>query len=55
MNNFKDTGTWPTGAHPFGYGKACYTPEGKLVWEWQPVSRSKGQVFYPDPKSTKAS
>lgn len=46
--NFKDTGSWPTGTHPFGYGKRCYSTDGKLLWEWQPLSRSRGQAFYPD-------
>jgi hypothetical protein len=49
VNNFKDTGSWPTGSHPYGYGKACYTPDGKLLWVFQPVDRLKGQVFFPGP------
>lgn len=47
VNNFTNTGTWPTGTHPFGFGKACYTEGGILRWKWQPVSRTRGQVFYP--------
>ena len=50
MNNFRDTGSWPTGTHPFGYGKACHDAGGKLLWAWQPVSRSRGQVFTPGPR-----
>jgi DNA invertase Pin-like site-specific DNA recombinase len=48
VNNFRDTGSWPTGSHPYGYGKECRAADGKLLWVWQPVNRSRGQVFYPD-------
>jgi DNA invertase Pin-like site-specific DNA recombinase len=48
VNNFKSTGTWPTGPHPFAYGKACYDSDRKLKWVWQPVSPSRGQVFNAD-------
>lgn len=48
VNNFKESGSWPTGTHPYGYGKACYGPEGGLRWVFQPIDRSRGQVFYPD-------
>jgi hypothetical protein len=48
VNNFQATGSWPTGTHPYGYGKRCFSPDGKLLWEWQPVNRSQGQLFYPD-------
>ena len=48
VNNFKDAGSWPTGAQPYGYGKRCYSAEGKLLWEWQPINRTRGQVFYAD-------
>jgi hypothetical protein len=47
VNNFKNTGSWPTGTHPYGYGKMCSTPDGKPLWVWQPVNRSRGQIFYP--------
>ena len=50
VNNFKDNGSWPTGTHPFGFGKACYRTDGKLLWVWQPVNRSLGQIFMPDTK-----
>jgi len=43
--NFQDTGTWPTGTHPYGYGKACYSSDSRLKWVWYPVNRSKGQIF----------
>ena len=47
VNNFLDTGSWPTGTHPYGYGKACYAPDGKkLKWTWQPINRKTGDVFY---------
>jgi hypothetical protein len=49
VNNFKDTGSWPTGTHPYGYGKRCCSADGKLAWEWQPVDRRRGQVFFPGP------
>ncbi|HEV3255735.1 MAG TPA: recombinase family protein [Gemmataceae bacterium] len=55
VNNFLATGSWPTGTHPYGYGKACHGPDGKLLWVWQPVNRSKGQVFYPAPNGGLAS
>ncbi len=45
VNNFKDTGSWPSGTQPFGFGKACYSSSGTLLWVWQPVSRFMGQVF----------
>jgi hypothetical protein len=48
VNLFRDTGSWPTGTHPYGYGKRCLSSEGKLLWEWFPVDRTKGQVFNPD-------
>lgn len=48
VNNFRDSGSWPTGTHPFGYGKACYAPDGRLLWVFQPESRSRGQVYYAD-------
>lgn len=48
VNNFKSCGSWPTGTHPFGFGKACYSSDGRLLWEWQPISRTKGQIFYAD-------
>ncbi len=48
VNNFKDNGSWPTGTHPYGYGKRCFGPDERLLWEWIPVDRSSGQVFYPD-------
>jgi hypothetical protein len=47
-NRFLATNSWPTGAHPFGYGKRCCSPDGTLLWEFQPISRSRGQVYYPD-------
>ena len=48
VNNFKDTGSWPTGPQPFGYGKACHETDDTLLWVWQPVSRTRGQMYYPD-------
>lgn len=48
VNNFRDKRSWPTGTHPFGYGKACFSSAGRLLWVFQPISRSKGQVFYAD-------
>jgi DNA invertase Pin-like site-specific DNA recombinase len=45
--NFQSTGTWPTGTHPYGYGKRCFSADGALLWEWQPFNRSQGQLFYP--------
>lgn len=48
VNNFKDRASWPTGPHPFGYGKACNGADGRLLWVWQPTSRTVGQIFTPD-------
>jgi len=48
VNNFKETGSWPTGPQPFGYAKACRAADGTLLWVWQPVSRTRGQMYYPD-------
>jgi hypothetical protein len=50
VNLFKESGTWPTGVHPFGYGKRCYSQSGDLLWEWQPHSRTEGRLYLPDPK-----
>ena len=50
VNDFKRTGSWPTGPHPFGYGKACYAPDGRLKWEWHPVERTMGHVYDADAK-----
>ncbi len=50
VNNFKANGSWPTGTHPFGYGKACYSEAGELRWVWQPISRTEGQEFVPNEK-----
>jgi Recombinase/Resolvase, N terminal domain/Recombinase zinc beta ribbon domain len=41
-NSFQTTGSWPTGPHPFGYGKRCFSAGGQLQWEWQPISRTLG-------------
>jgi DNA invertase Pin-like site-specific DNA recombinase len=48
VQNFKARGSWPTGPGPFGFGKRCCDENGKLKWEWQPVSPSHGQVFHAD-------
>jgi hypothetical protein len=50
VNNFQANGSWPTGTHPYGYGKQCLDAAGKVLWEWQPVNRSFGQLFYPNAK-----
>lgn len=49
VDNFKEFGSWPTGTHPYGYGKECRGKDGTLRWVFQPVNRSLGQVFYPGP------
>jgi predicted site-specific integrase-resolvase len=54
VQQFKETGSWPTGTHPYGYGKACCAPDGTLKWEWHPVNRKIGQVFYPGPNGLTA-
>lgn len=45
VENFRKTGTLLSGLHPFGYGKACYTQDGRLRWEWQPETRTRGQLY----------
>lgn len=50
VNNFQATATWPTGLHPYGYGKAVYSPTGRLLWVWQPTSRLRGDRYSPDDK-----
>jgi hypothetical protein len=45
ITGFQATGSWPTGTHPFGYGKACYSPDGTLLWTWQPIDRARGQEY----------
>lgn len=49
VNRFLETGSWPTGTHPYGFGKACWAEGGNLKWEWHPVNRKTGDVFYPSP------
>ncbi len=50
VSNFLASGSWPTGTHPYGFGKACYEPDGKTVkWIWHPVNRRVGQVFHAGP------
>jgi hypothetical protein len=49
VERFQATGSWPTGTHPYGYGKACYSEAGALKWVFQPINRKRGQVFTPDP------
>ncbi|MEX2310141.1 MAG: recombinase family protein [Pirellulales bacterium] len=45
---FTDSGSWPSGVQPFGFGKRCYEADGKtLLWEWQPTTRTTGQLFFP--------
>ena len=46
ISHFQATGSWPTGPHPFGYGKACYRPDGSLKWVFQPSKRTRGVVQY---------
>jgi DNA invertase Pin-like site-specific DNA recombinase len=41
VNNFKDRGSWPTGPHPFAYGKECRDASGRLLWVWQPTGRDR--------------
>lgn len=39
LNHFKKTKSWPTGQHPYGFGKRCLAKDGKTVlWEWIPVT-----------------
>lgn len=47
VNSFLASGSWPSGVHPFGFGKVCYAVDGKTVkWKWQPESRTVGQLIY---------
>jgi hypothetical protein len=43
-----NAGSWPSGIQPFGYGKAVYDKDGTLLWVWQPDSRWRGRLYYPD-------
>jgi hypothetical protein len=47
----KDRGSWPSGIHPFGFGKRCLAPDGRVLWEWQPTTRCRGRLFYPKDKA----
>lgn len=49
---FLETGSWPTGSHPYGYGKKCHAPGGALKWTWIPTCRGKGQLYFPDETGT---
>ncbi|WP_425399563.1 recombinase family protein [Aeoliella sp.] len=44
VDNFKTVGSWPTGCHPFGYGKV-YFVNAQLRWEFHPSSRTIGRVY----------
>lgn len=48
VNNFKERASWPNGSQPFGYAKQCWSPEGQLLWEWHPTSRSVGRTYTPN-------
>jgi hypothetical protein len=39
---FRDTGTWPTGLQPYGFGKRCLDSVGRVEWEWHPLVSKKG-------------
>jgi DNA invertase Pin-like site-specific DNA recombinase/predicted RNA-binding Zn-ribbon protein involved in translation (DUF1610 family) len=49
---FREQDSWPSGPHPFGYAKRCYSADGRLIWEWQPAGRVGrkvlGQVYHAD-------
>lgn len=45
VDNLEARGQWPSGAAPYGYGKACYSQDGKLLWAWHPTSRVRGQHY----------
>jgi hypothetical protein len=49
LSIFNDLGSWPTGTHPYGYGKRCLSTDGKLLWEWHPSRRKSGggHLYYP--------
>ena len=47
VGRLKDVGSWPGGAMPYGFDKAAYSPDGKLLWVWHPTtSRHMGQQFF---------
>ena len=46
VNNFLSTGSWPTGTHPYAFGKACYAPDGQtLKWVWQRLRKLASEVY----------
>lgn len=45
---FTSTASWPSGTQPFGYGKLCYSADGRLKWRFEPESRTLGQTFVYD-------
>jgi hypothetical protein len=45
---FKESGSWPTGQAPYGYGKECRTPAGELLWRWLPDANHRGSLYLPD-------
>jgi hypothetical protein len=45
VENFKERGSWPNGCQPFGFGKECRGEDGKLLWVWEPVSRTTGRTY----------
>ena len=47
VNNFQASGSWPTGAAPFGFGKQCIKADGSVKFEWYPIrNRTYGEVWY---------
>lgn len=46
VQHFMDTGSWPSGPQPFGYGKACHSASGVLKWEFEPTSRERGIAYH---------
>ena len=46
---FKEEASWPGSVQPLGYGKRCYSRDGRLLWEWQPTaSRLLGRLSHAD-------
>jgi DNA invertase Pin-like site-specific DNA recombinase len=47
MTKAKEAAVWNGGNSSFGYDKACYDPQGNLLWFFHYLSRSHGIQVYP--------
>jgi hypothetical protein len=44
---FRESGSWPCGKSPYGYGKQCWSADGRLLWVFIPRDGVRGELFHP--------